>query len=638
MSKLHVGINDLKTLSPVIAKEWHPSLNGELKPSDVHNGSSQYVWWLCPKGHSYRKAVSKRTIKGQGCPVCRLESRSFAKIHPELLLYWDYSKNKDINPNTVFFGSEQKIWWVCPSGHSYQQRISAKSLGAGCPICTHQIVTEETCLATINPEIAKEWHPTKNGELTPHDVMPYGRKRVWWLCPFGHEYQAVIYSRHKSGCPICDSEKRTSFPEQAIQFYLSKLFASESRKTVGGFEADIYCPDIRVAIEYDGEYFHKGKANDEREKRKNTFFSKEGLLLFRVKETKAEVPFSCNKTWYGYEINVKYTQDFTFIGTIISSILSIINERDGSHFTIDVNIVRDKVSIINQYAQSKENNSFLKQKPLGARKWDYSKNGNIDLSLLPKTSKKKYWWKCPTCGNEWFGPLDNVVNSLTCRKCSRQVKTEFDVAPEITMGSSVFRELPHNLQIENPDLASQWHPTKNGNFKPVNVTAKSGKRVWWLCPACGHEWTQIVKTRNKGETARKCPKCSKNQKKKSDNIEAFNPILYQEWDTEKNGDSKLDDYTPGSSIKVWWKCSKCGREYLYPIKNRKNGNGCAICGRANTNAAKYKKVRNIDTNEVFESIKAAANSCGVSHSMIWNCIRGKAKTAGGFRWEYYTGE
>ncbi len=130
---------------------------------------------------------------------------------------------------------------------------------------------------------------------------------------------------------------------------------------------------------------------------------------------------------------------------------------------MNVDIERDKVAILNLYAQQKENNSFLVQKPLGAQKWDYEKNGDIDLRLLPKTSKKKYWWKCPTCGNEWYGSLDNIVNSLTCNKCSRQVKMEYDVAPETQMDSTIiFRELSRNLQTENPALASQWHPSKNG--------------------------------------------------------------------------------------------------------------------------------------------------------------------------------
>ncbi len=642
-NKTHVGVDankSLAVLSPDIAKEWHPSLNGDLTPYDVHNGSSMKVWWLCDRGHDYQKTIAKRTLRGQGCPTCRLEDRSLARIHPELLEFWDYEKNTDIKPEEVFFGSEKKVWWKCSQGHSYQQRVSGKTSGMGCPICSHQQLSEENCLAVTNPEIANEWHPTKNGGLTPYDVMPSAHKKVWWLCPYGHEYQTVIYARQRTGCPICDSEKRTSFPEQAIQYYLSKLFVTESRSDVGGFEADVFCPSIKIAIEYDGEYYHFGEANDAREKRKNQFFIEQGITLFRVKETKKNIRFDCHKVEYGYEINVQYSQDYEFVEDVLSAIIDILNSQLKAEYSLDLDIRRDKVEIINQYAQIKDSNSFLIQKPLGAKKWDYEKNGDIDLRLLPKTSKKKYWWKCPTCGNEWYGSLDCIVNSLTCNKCSRQVKSEYDVAPEIMMDSSaVFRELPINLQTENPDLANQWHPTKNGFFKPIHVSPKSGKRVWWLCPICGNEWTQMVKTRNNGKTARMCPVCANNQPKKAnDSIVSFSELLYKEWHPTKNGSKTLNDYTPGSNAVAWWICSKCGLEYTCTIKHRSNGGGCTSCGRAKANAAKHKKVRNMDTGEVFESVKSAAASCGVIGQAISTCLSGRSKTAGGFHWEYYTDE
>jgi len=61
-------------------------------------------------------------------------------------------------------------------------------------------------LATINLELAKQWHQTKNAELAPDMVSPNSNKKVWWICNKGHEWQAYIYSRNKGhGCPICKS-------------------------------------------------------------------------------------------------------------------------------------------------------------------------------------------------------------------------------------------------------------------------------------------------------------------------------------------------------------------------------------------------------------------------------------------------
>ena len=51
------------------------------------------------------------------------------------------------------------------------------------------MIDKEKSLAYRFPELAKEWHPTKNGVLTPSDIT-YGSKQiVWWKCKIGHEWQ-----------------------------------------------------------------------------------------------------------------------------------------------------------------------------------------------------------------------------------------------------------------------------------------------------------------------------------------------------------------------------------------------------------------------------------------------------------------
>ena len=59
------------------------------------------------------------------------------------------------------------------------------------------------------PDLVKEWHPTKNGELTPDDFTHGTHKKVWWLCPIGHSYESVVQKRtgNNSGCPYCAGQK-----------------------------------------------------------------------------------------------------------------------------------------------------------------------------------------------------------------------------------------------------------------------------------------------------------------------------------------------------------------------------------------------------------------------------------------------
>ena len=42
------GINDLETTCPDLAKEWHPTKNGDLKPTDVTSGTDKKGWWYLP--------------------------------------------------------------------------------------------------------------------------------------------------------------------------------------------------------------------------------------------------------------------------------------------------------------------------------------------------------------------------------------------------------------------------------------------------------------------------------------------------------------------------------------------------------------------------------------------------------------
>lgn len=54
-------------------------------------------------------------------------------------------------------------------------------------------------------ELLQQWHPSKNGPLTPQTVTYGSKRRVWWKCAYGHEWQAAVYTRTGAGtgCPVC---------------------------------------------------------------------------------------------------------------------------------------------------------------------------------------------------------------------------------------------------------------------------------------------------------------------------------------------------------------------------------------------------------------------------------------------------
>lgn len=203
----------LATEYPSIAKEWDAAKNVPLLPTQVISGTRRKVWWRCPKGHSWRAAVYSRTTLGTGCPVCTgrqalAGENDLATLYPDIAAQWDEEKNGVLHPNNVTAGSNRRVWWKCEKGHSYRAMIAQRvQRGDGCPYCANRkVLPGFNDLATAAPLVAKQWHESLNGALTPEMVTAGSPKKAWWQCSYGHAWKANIYSRagvQQCGCPVC---------------------------------------------------------------------------------------------------------------------------------------------------------------------------------------------------------------------------------------------------------------------------------------------------------------------------------------------------------------------------------------------------------------------------------------------------
>lgn len=208
------GDNDLMTELPELARQWHPTRNAPLMPSQVTRGSHRQVWWRCEKGHEWRTSVKARA-EGNGCPVCagrRLLSgdNDLAAVYPDLAAQWHPVKNGALTPDMVLSSAMCRVWWRCEKGHEWQARVRERSRGTGCPVCSGQKVEAGVNdLASCYPEIAAQWHPVRNGKKKAHEAAVSSNSRVWWQCGLGHEWQANICSRtmEQTGCPYCTNRK-----------------------------------------------------------------------------------------------------------------------------------------------------------------------------------------------------------------------------------------------------------------------------------------------------------------------------------------------------------------------------------------------------------------------------------------------
>ena len=199
---------NLGKLYPTVASEWHPTKNEELTPYNLAPKSSRKVWWRCDQGHEWEAAISSRT-SGKNCLYCSgkypSEGYNLAIQYPNLTKEWHPTKNEQITPFEVTPGSGKKVWWQCTKNHEWRASVTGRTRGNNCPYCSNRLPSKDNNLAVLHPNVAKEWHPTLNKELTPFDVVLGSHKRVWWICDKGHEWQAVVRDRVRgSKCRQCN--------------------------------------------------------------------------------------------------------------------------------------------------------------------------------------------------------------------------------------------------------------------------------------------------------------------------------------------------------------------------------------------------------------------------------------------------
>ncbi len=614
MVKLIVGVNDLLTTHRDLCKEWHPTKNEGLSPTDVTFGSHKKVWWIGKCGHEWQ-AVVKNRANGIGCPICSGKQvlkgfNDLESLFPNIAKEWHPTKNGNLCPSNVTAYNSRKVWWIDKDGFEWQARINHRTLrGSNAPkMPNHKPLVGINDLATIHPELLKEWHPTKNGSLKITDCSSGSDKKVWWLCPKGHEHLTSI-SHHVSrgGCPICNKERGTSFPEQAILYYFSLHTNAKSRYKFNNVEIDIYLSALNIGIEYDGLAFHCGVDAQKKESYKNKVLLENGIKLIRVKESKIrnlkiekDVIFYCPNS------------DYSNLNDVIRILFSYV------HLKLEqtVNINRDRINIYNQYLSIEKQNSIATKYPELLKEWNYSKNGYLNPEYFSYSSNHKVWWKCSK-GHEWLSSISHRASGKGCPYCSNRL---------VLKGFN-------DLLTTNPSLASQWHPTKNGNLKPTDVSAGEKRKVWWKCEH-GHEWNAALYSRNQGYG---CPFCTGRLLIKGVNdLATLYPNLCEEFDIEKNGINPNDVFSGGTK-KYWWKCKQCGHTWQATIYNRAIiGSGCHKCWRKKVGSKLGTKVVLIEKEKIFSSMTEAEKYIGFPNARkrIKECCDGTRESYKGYHWKY----
>jgi putative zinc ribbon protein len=479
----------LAARAPALAAEWHPTRNGDLGPEQVAAASGRRVWWRCGAGHEWEAQVGRRA-RGSGCPYCAgrraSAERSLAAIAPALAAEWHPVRNAGLGPEEVTPAASRMVWWRCAEGHEWAARPAARIRGSGCPFCSGRRLSPERSLATLAPRLAAEWHPTRNGDLSPTDVFAAGGRRVWWRCAVdpGHAWQARLISRYRAGtgCPYCAGKRIT--PERSLAA-LAPEIAREWHPSRNGdlTPADVFGRSgLRVWWRCArGHEWATGVSTRVRSGAGCPACAVLGPRRIPLAQARPDLLREWDRA-----LNVAVPEEVP-AGSKLRAWWRC--AADPAH--IWGAQVRNRVRggtgcPYCAHRLPSVDTCLAAVAPALAAQWHPERNGALSPSDLLPASFQPVWWRCER-GHEWrAAPALRRVSG--CPYCAR------------------VRALPEtSLAATHPHLAREWDLARNQGFTAAEVLAGSDRKVWWRCGA-GHEWVAPPSQRTLMGTG--CPYCA----------------------------------------------------------------------------------------------------------------------------------
>lgn len=578
--KILAGYNDLATTHPYLVAEWDYEKNYPLTPQDVSKGMSKKVWWVCKDKHSWCTMISTK-VRGCSCTVCAdLVKRNKAALrikkpkdtliitHPLLAKEWHHTKNLPLTPEEVTYGENRKVWWQCEKGHEWEATLNNRTSNkSNCPICANQqLLIGYNDLATLRPDIAKQWDYVKNHPLRPEDFMVGSSKqKVYWECDVcNHKWFSSPNCRTQKKwnyCPNCVKGRHTSFAEQFIYFCMKELYSdTESRAKLDGKEADVYIPTLELVIEYDG---HRGHSSDEskfRDAQKTLHFNQLEKVLLRIKEVEKA------KSIY-IEDGVIYTKVPRSNLKILTELMQLVVCWINKQYSLDLQLIIPtdiETKIIEQLQILDKENSLEIKYPKIAVELHPIKNGVIRADSIASKSNHKVWWLCPKCGNDYQMVVANRTGrgGRNCPYCyGHKIKIGFN-----------------DLETTHTYLLNEWDFDKN-DITPKEVTAGTGKKVYWKCHTCNYSYKAPICNRTGQKNPTGCPLCSGNIVKEGVNdLTTTAPEILIDWAYDLNT-IRPNEVSKGSGRRVLWRCHNCGVEWGSNVANRvaRGYLGCKNC-------------------------------------------------------------
>lgn len=280
---------------PELGQQWSSKND---KPITAYTpGSTKKVWWVCERGHEWQAPIDNRVYNGTGCPACSPAGarklvpgfNDLATTNPRFAAEWDEVKN-GAPASSVSRGSRKRVWWVCQTcGHEWDAVVKSRvSRNTGCARCTAREAKRRSTnvISETNPARA-EWS-TKNALSIDHYTSG-SSFRAWWVCENGHEFQATISDRMSrntrcKSCGLGGSSLREKDLRDTIAGWGLDV-RQHHRQIDPAYEYDITVPEQRIAIEFNGLYWHSERVKGVDYHLRKTFAAnKAGWQLIHVWE------------------------------------------------------------------------------------------------------------------------------------------------------------------------------------------------------------------------------------------------------------------------------------------------------------------------------------------------------------------
>ena len=356
----------------------------------------------------------------------------------------------------------------------------------------HRIVNKINSFAAKFPQLLKEWHWEKNQELgiSPYEIGPGSNTKAYWTCKKHKPYPAALRSRtskhHPTGCPDCKAQ--TSRNELRIYFEFKAIFGSVThREKSYGSEIDVYLPEFKLGIEYDGAFYHKNKIEKDRQKIQD--LNDKGIKLIRVREKPLgqigndDITIEKNKLF-------SHTDFIVLVKKVIKVLSGKLSDefilKCENYFKRGVFLAENEYAdtIINRFRIPKEESLAFKF-PEIASEWDYKKNSPYGPNIITpgsagNASGELFYWKCSVDPKHPSYPM--AIYSRTgklksgCPYCAGRYATH-----------------DNNLALNYPEHAKMFDRAENISESGDQLFASmikpnSGVMYNWICPD-GHAFS-----------------------------------------------------------------------------------------------------------------------------------------------------